>query len=236
MSLLVFLTLMSAQPGSAIAASDQETKAEIHQETDPLSPKIDEAFAFIRDGKPAQALPILDGVIASEEALHRDEKRVIYSARTLTEAMVYAGLAASQKKSAVVVDDTYAMGYFIKGFALIDLNRPDEAKPLFDRALALAPMNSQFLAERGEWFKTRKDWARAYEDFEAASAAAEFADESSKSSYRRRAWRGMAYARIEEGRIEEARELLQKCMKLEPDDEKCQHELDYIASLKKPAS
>lgn len=236
MRLLVFLALMSAQPGSAIGAADPHTKAEIRQEVDPLSKKIDEAFAFIQDGKPADALPILDGVIAAEEALHRNEKRVIYSARTMTEAMVYAGLAASQKQSVVVVDDTYAMGYFMKGFALIDLNRPDEAKPLFDRALALAPMNSQFLAERGEWFKTRKDWARAYEDFEAASAAAEFADESSKSGYRRRAWRGMAYARIEQGRIEEARELLQKCMKLEPGDEKCQDELDYIASLKKPAS
>ena len=236
MSLSVFLALMTAQAAPAVTITDGNAKAEIHQDADPLSAKIDEAFAFIREGKPAEALPILDSVIAAEEGLHRNEKRVIYSARTLTEAMVYAALAATQKKSAVVLDDTYAMGYFIKGFALIDLNRSDEAKPLFDRALALAPMNSQFLAERGEWFKTRKDWASAYADFDSASNAAEFAPDDSKSNYQRRAWRGMAFARIEQGQADEARELLQKCLKLEPSDEKCKHELDYIESLKKPVS
>ena len=239
MSLFVALGLALATPQSLASAgavvqfqSKDGGASEIQQEKDPLGDQLTEGFNLIHAGKPADAMAIFDKVIAAEQDQNRNEKRLIFSARSMTEAILYAGLGAAKKKDAVVLDGTWSSAYFGKGFALIDLGRPDEAKAWFDKAIDLAPMNAQFLAERGEWFKSRKDWANAYADFEAASTAAEFAPDEAKSFEQRRAWRGMAFARTEQGKLDEARQLLQKCLKLDASDDKCQHELQYVNGVK----
>jgi tetratricopeptide (TPR) repeat protein len=196
-----------------------------------LNDQLAQATSLIRAGKSGDAVAVLDKVIDTEEARNRGEKRLIFSARSLTEALLYAGMGASVKKSAVVLDGTWSQAYFEKGYALVDLNRADEAKTYFDKAISLAPMNAQFLAERGEWFKSRKDWEHAYADFQSAASAAEFAPDQAKSFEQRRAWRGMAYARTEQGKLEEALQLLKKCLQLDPSDDKCQHELAYVNGL-----
>jgi tetratricopeptide (TPR) repeat protein len=193
---------------------------------------LDKAYELIIAKKPAEAVPVLDGIIARAEARYAQEKRQLYAARSQAEAILYAGLAASQKKSALVLDDTWSNAYFFKGFALIDLNRSDESKALFDRAIAMAPMNSQYLGERGEWYKSHKDWERAYTDFEAAAGGAEFSPDELKSFHKRRAWRGMAFVRTEQRRLNEAEALLRQCLALDPKDLTAQHELEYIKSLR----
>jgi tetratricopeptide (TPR) repeat protein len=235
MSLLIALGLTFAAPQSSAPAgavvqvkSKDGTTSEIHEAKDPLADQLEQGLNLIHAGKPGDAIAVFDKIIAAEQDRNRDEKRLLFSARSTVEALLYAGMGAAQKKSAVVLDGTWSAAYFGKGFALIDLGRPDEAKGWFDKAIALAPMNAQFLAERGEWFKSRKDWASAYADFEAASTAAEFAPDEAKSFEQRRAWRGMAFARTEQGRLDEARQLLQKCLKLDATDDKCKRELDYV--------
>jgi Tfp pilus assembly protein PilF len=187
---------------------------------------------LVSRGKSAESIPILDEIIAAEENGHKDEKRMMFAARTLTETLIYTSIAAEQNKSAVVFDDTWASAYWLKGFAMVDVGRGEEAKVYFDKAVALAPMNSQYLAERGEWFKSRKDWANAYRDFETASTAAAFSPDNGKSFEQRRAWRGMAFVRTEQGRLDEAEKLLRKCLELDPSDDNAKHELGYIASLR----
>jgi hypothetical protein len=44
----------------------------------------------------------------------------------------------------------------------------------------------------------------------------------------------MAYARTEQGKLDEALTLLQKCLTTDPTDEKCRHEVEYVNGLKKP--
>jgi tetratricopeptide (TPR) repeat protein len=236
MSLFIALALAAAQvPNSGNAVVQMQSKdatpSEINQAKDPFNDQLDQALSLIHAGKPADAVAVLDKVIAAEENRYRDEKRLIFSARTMPETILYAGMGAAQKKSAVVLDATWSLAYFLKGFALVDLNRPDDAKTYFDKAIGLAPMNAQFLAERAEWFKSRKDWANAYSDFEAASTAAAFSPDDAKSFEQRRAWRGMAFARTEQGKVDEARQLLKKCLKLDSSDDKCKRELDYVNGL-----
>jgi tetratricopeptide (TPR) repeat protein len=234
MSVLLALAL-AARPVQPVAVTQTQDKSGLasatQQPKDPLVGKLDQATDLIRSGKSAEALPILDEIIAAEENRYRDEKRLIFSAQSPTEVILYAGMGASQKKSTIVLDGTWSAAYFYKGFALIDVNRADEAKAYFDKAIGLAPMNGQFLAERGEWFKSRRDWAGAYRDFEAASTAAGLAPDQLKSFEQRRAWRGMAFARTEQGELNEARQLLQKCLQLDGGDDKCKHELDYVNRL-----
>lgn len=235
MSLIIVLaaaTLQTPQPDPVVQVQPKSgPPSEIRQAKDPLKDQLEQAIALIRANNPFDALPILDKVIAAEESRNRDEKRLIFSARSMMEAILYAGMGASTKKAAVVLDGTWSEAYFVKGFALIDRNRAEEAKAYFDKAINLAPMNAQFLAERGEWYKNRKDWANAYKDFESAAGAAAVAPDAGKSSEQRRAWRGMAYARTEQGKLDEARQLLQKCLKLDATDDKCRHELEYVNGL-----
>jgi tetratricopeptide (TPR) repeat protein len=193
---------------------------------------IDKAYDSIQAQKPADAIAVLDIIIARAEARYAHEKRQIYSSRSQVEAILYAGLAGSQKKSALILDGTWSSAYFLKGFALIDLNRSDEAKALFDKAIAMAPMNSHYLGERAEWYKSRKDWQKAYADFSEAESAAEFSPDDMKSFDKRRAWRGMAFIRTDQGKLDEAEKLLRQCLALDPTDANAQHEIEYIKSLR----
>lgn len=199
----------------------------------PDSAKIDEAAKLIQAGTPAEAIPILDGIIERAEKAHAGEKRQIFSASSMTETFLYATLAAAAKKDAIVVDDTWGMAHFLKGFALVDLDRADDAKAQLDRAIELAPMNAQFLSERGEWHKNRRDWAKAYADFESASTAAEFSPDDIKKSHKARALRGMGFVKIEQRDLKSAEKLFKQSLKLEPNNANARSELDYIKSLKR---
>lgn len=222
-------------PAAAIQTATQGNTINIDPDT-PANPdraKIDEAFSLIKGGKPTEALPILDQIIARCEKAHAGEKRQIFSASSMTETILYAGLAAAAKKDALVLDDTWGMAHFLKGFALIDLNRPGEAKTQLDRAIELAPMNAQFLAERGEWHKGRKDWTKAYADFDSASTAADFSPDDLKKDHKARALRGMGFVKIEQGNLKGAEKLFKQSLKFDPNNAKARSELEYIKSLKR---
>lgn len=240
MSILVALAfaVATAGPAPAVQVKNGDTVSNIDQglmsEGAPSanSTKIDQAMTLMKAGKATEAIAIFDAVIADEESRHQDQSQQYFSARSLTEAIIYSTLAATQKQNSSVLDDSWAYAHFLKGFALIDLGRPDEAKPHFDKAIALAPMNAQFLAERGEWHKTRKDWPNAYADFESASSASEFSPEDAKKAEKGRALRGMAFVRIEQGELKDAEKLLKQALKLNSDDAGARSELEYIKSLK----
>src|SRR5205085_6909649 len=153
----------------------------------------DAASAFITSGKPAEAISILDKLIADRERVHGSDTRLIFNSRSTAEAIVYSGLAVQQKRDSVVYGENWSLAYFLKGFALIDLNRPAEAKPMYDKALALSPMNSHYLGELAEWHKNNKDFPAALDMFARALDAAEFSPDEAKVFDGTRALRGMAF-------------------------------------------
>jgi tetratricopeptide (TPR) repeat protein len=222
---------VATQPGSATQTTVVQEPA-VDPRDDPETKTIDEATQLMRDGKQAAAMALADQVIAANESRHRNDQDMVFSARSMTEALLYTTLAATQKKSAVVLNGNWASAEFLKAYALVDLSRGDEAKPFLDKAIALSPMNAQFLAERGEWYKSRKDWPHAYADFEAAATDADFSPDEVKSFEKRRGWRGMAFVRTEQGQLDEAEKLYKQCLKMDPSDENAQHELEYIKSLR----
>jgi Flp pilus assembly protein TadD len=196
----------------------------------------DQAWELIRDKKPAEAIVKLDRVIATEASRHEDERRQIYCAHSPAETLMYTGMAAQAGKGAVVLDPTWCMAIFLKGFALIDLNRPDEAKPLFDRAVEMAPMNSQFLSELAEWHKVRREWGTAFTLFERSSAASELSNEENRIAHKGRALRGMGFVLIEQGKLDEAERLFHQALELDPNDASAKNELQYIEEQRLRAS
>ena len=236
MSLLVAFALGIAAPAAPSGPLAPAATQHISPAPDADAKKYLDAVQLIHDGKPAEAIALLEQVSASFESRYTKTSKQIYCARTDQEALLYAGMGAAAKRDTEVLDETWCGSYFLKGFALIDLDRPDEAKPWFDKAIAMAPMDSQFLAERAEWYKVRRDWPHAYSEFETAATAADISPEDFKTSNKARAWRGMAYVRIEQGKLNEAEALLRKCLELNPDDSKAKSQLDYIASIRPHAS
>jgi len=88
-----------------------------------------------------------DRVASVYEAKYKDRNTDYYAARSLIELMGYLTKAAVSNRTAMGVSINWSSAYFLKGYALIDLERPAEARAPLDRALALSPDNAHFLAK-----------------------------------------------------------------------------------------
>src|SRR4051794_40852568 len=95
---------------------------------DPDMVQVDQAAELIHNGKPAEAVALLDPLIAAQEQRRANDKRRIYCARSVPESLFYLQSSAPEKNGAVVLPQSSCYSIFLKGFALIDLNRSDEAK------------------------------------------------------------------------------------------------------------
>lgn len=187
--------------------------------------QLQQAKEIVTQGHPEQALPLLDQIIAAGEAIKPTDGSLVFSAPTMTEALMYATLGTEVHKPVIVLDGNLATAHWLRGFALVDLGRDEDAKADLDRAIALAPMNGLFFAERAEWFKTRRDWESAFADFESANSYAGFAPDDDKAGLEARSFRGMAFVRVEQGKLDEAKSLLKKALRAEPDNPRTKADL-----------
>lgn len=223
----IALALLAAD--APAAAAEQRKPDSATAEIDADQAQVERASLLIGTGKPAEAIALLDPLIVRQEKNRASETRQVYCARGLTETLLYTGAAAQEKKGIVVLHRSACYTLFLKGFALIDLKRSDEAKAYFDRALAMAPSNAHFLGELAEWHKSRRDWDAAFALFQRAEAASAFSPPDSETFDKSRAMRGQAFILVERGKLDEAEKLYRACLKLDPDDRKSKAELQYIA-------
>jgi tetratricopeptide (TPR) repeat protein len=214
---------------AAPAAADSQQNVE--------AAAIDQAFAAIGAKDPAKAIALVEPIIAAQDAAHRKDPRRYYSAGSPTETLAYAGLGARDGKETVVVGPEWGTANFVKGFALIDLGKSDEARKYLERAVELSPFNAQFLGELGEWHKARHEWPQAYELFQRGEAVANMMpSEDSQKYFLRRALRGQGYVLIEQGKLDQAEALFRRCLQIDPDDAGAKNELNYIAQQRQKRS
>jgi tetratricopeptide (TPR) repeat protein len=174
-----------------------------------------------------------DKIIAAYELRYKDEKSRPYTGRTRVEQLLYLLQAANAKeepkRGAIIVPQVWSDAWYLKAYALVELRRPSEARSALEAALALAPRNSQYLGELGTVYLGQRDWPQALKIFEQAeSAAKEFSPPEVKNKELSRAWRGIAYVYVEQGRWDDAEKVYLQCLELDKNDRRAQAELNYV--------
>ena len=193
-----------------------------------------EGAALLRARKPEEAMSTyIDPVIAAYEEKYRNAPGIIYCARSQVEVLFYLLQAAAEKKSATTLKSTWGDALYLKAYALFEVRRLADAKEMLRRAIKLSPKNASYHAELGQIHSYEKNWSKAIESYHlATSAAEEFSPPKKRTAELTRAWRGMAYVKVELGRLDEAEALYEKCLALNPDDRSAAAELRYVRSLR----
>jgi len=223
-SLLAVMAI--AVPAAAQPAAHESPAA------DPAA-RLEEGISAIKAGKAAEALAIIDPILAAYERLYAGEKRRIYCANGPTQTILYMGMAATDHKDAVALDGHWCLALWAKGFALIDQRKVAEAVPFLQRAVDMAPVHSHYLSELAYAYQTLKRFDQSLALYRQAESYAGFADKGNEDFQRGRALRGMGYDLVELGKWNEAADAYRQALKINPDDKVAKGELEYIAEHRK---
>ena len=179
-------------------------------------------------------------VVAFYEQRHDPTKTKIRCGRTSV-AGLGAGLEAALGGGDVtVVGAEWCDALFYKAYCLVELQRLPAAEEVLVRACEMLPDDPMYLAELGDVQQRQGKSEAAMATFERAMAAAnglaEEPDAADRSpggrppvQWQTRALRGIGYALVELGRLEDARASYRRALDLDPNDEASQKELAFIA-------
>lgn len=219
-------TPASAAGASPAASSNPEDAA--------LEKHLRDGTELMKSGRSGQAInDHFDKVISAFDFRFKDDKRKLYTGRSLVDKMMYMLEAANSKeepkRGAAVVSSLWSDAWYLKAYALLELKRISEAKSALESALALSPRHSQYLSELGNLYLVQRNWSLAFKTFEQAeSAAKEFSPADVKNTELSRAWRGMGYVYIEQNRLDDAEKMYRQCLELDKTDQRAQGQLNYI--------
>ena len=196
--------------------------------------RVHQANRLARTGKAADALPMLDALLAEYAAQYPPGATRWYVARDMAESMAYMVQATTQVEGGghtdaqVLTGVAWADAYFVKGYALVELERFDEARAALDRALDLAPWSAETLIERGEVSKLERQWDDAMADYTAAEEFSTFSPEDTQKAVKGQALRGQAFVHVERGDYDAGEKILEACLRLDAHDQRAKDELEYI--------
>lgn len=220
---LVSTLLLAAAPS---VAADKKVAEDPRHET------IKAAALLMATGKPVETIAAVEPILASYETEFASEKRQIYCGMNSSETLLYMMEAAAAKKDAIAADPGWCEALFLKGFSLVGLKQYEAGLPLLTRVVAMAPGHAHYLNELGYVHQALRHWPESLAAYSRAAAYANMADPPVRTMQQTRAWRGMGYALVEQGKWDEAADMYRKCIKLDPNDTKAKGELQYIAQTR----
>jgi tetratricopeptide (TPR) repeat protein len=182
--------------------------------------------------KSSAAIAKCDQIIAAFKAYYGKEQRKVYCGNTSAEVLGALLQAAVKKENAIVLSPTWANAYFLKGYAMQDLNRLAEAKAAILSAVSLSPTNSHYLNELGAIYELEKNWRKAKETFVAAEDNAPLSPDETRTDDLARARRGLGYVYVELGQLTEAEKKYRQCLATNPNDTRARDELRYVEQLR----
>lgn len=188
---------------------------------------------LIRAGKPAEAVAKLDLVIAGYEAERRGTQ--VRCADSLEQAILLSAVLTADSDldgKATILGANWCSALFAKGYALIDLGRPDQAEVFLERATVMAPFEPHYVNELAELYKNRRQWQKSHDTFARALDIADYPGVDASPQVRARSLRGMGFNMIELGDLDTAEELFRRSQDYDPNSAAARTELEYIAELR----
>jgi len=221
---LLVAAMLTALPVTAAAqGKDRDSAAEA---------TIVQAFSAIQAGDPARALATVEPVVASFGKEFSGEKRHVFCSQTAEQDGYYLTTADGGADNVRLVTVTWCNALYVKAFALVDLDRLDDAQSAFERLVSFAPKHSRYLNELAYVLLKKKDWQHSIQAYATAEAAASFTPE--RRDYERCvSFRGIGYDLVELGRLDEAEAAYRKCLAITPDEPKSLGEIEYIKEQRK---
>jgi tetratricopeptide (TPR) repeat protein len=230
-----WIATIHAQPQQSAPATAATTSSADKNPVDQATQDqlLAQAVAQIKAGALADAIngPLAQ-IIHTYEAVYANSKKRIYCAESLPETMMYLMSAANRHEDAQVLSKpTWALAYYLRGYAYGSLGQPQQAEASLKQALQLSPSNSHILSELGNAYEREKDWPTALKTFQDADVAAGVADKQVQIPLRCRALRGQGYVLVEMHRLNEAAQKYQQCLGISPGDPGSTRELAYVQGL-----
>jgi tetratricopeptide (TPR) repeat protein len=221
---LLVAAMLTALPVSAAGQDKDHGSA--------ASATIAQAFSAIQAGDPARALATVQPVVASFEKEFSDEKRHIFCSQTPEQDGYYLTTADGGADNARLVTVTWCNALYVKAFALVDLDRLDDAQSAFERLVSFAPKHARYINELAYVLLKKKEWQYSIETYSSAEAAATFTPE--RRDYERCvAFRGIGFDLVELGRLDDAEASYRKCLAIIPGEPKSLGEIEYIKEQRK---
>lgn len=221
---LLIAAMLAALPMAAAGqGKDRDSAAEA---------TIVQAFSAIQAGDPARALAMVEPVVASFDKEFSGEKRHIFCSQTAEQDGYYMTTADGGADNARLVTVSWCNALYVKAFALVDLDRLDDAQSAFERLVAYAPKHSRYLNELAYVLLKKKEWQHSIDTYRSAEAAATFTPQ--RRDYERCvAFRGIGFDLVELGRLDDAEASYRKCLAIIPDEPKSLGEIQYIKEQRK---
>jgi tetratricopeptide (TPR) repeat protein len=207
-----------------------------------IDKSLSAAQRLIQQGKPDVAIhEKIDPIIEHFRALHSAPDEKVYSAHSMVETLIYSAMDSAAAKDSgkappgkvIVLTGAWSDALVLKGYALVELHKVEEAKAILKTAIALAPMNPAPWSELGNIYQNEKNWSEALDAYKQAESGAEMTEEEAgtRPMYTR-ALRGQAFVLTEQGRLDESEVLYRRCLTINPDDGGSKRELAYVAELR----
>jgi len=215
------------------AVAQDRPQSDTQREETEQTKLLQEGAVLLRTKKAQDAVSIFEKVIAYYESKHRGGAVQIYCANNQVEALFYLTKHATQNpKIEARIVRIWCDAQFLKAYALVELGRVGDAQSALEAAIALAPANSQYLSELGNIYLRQKNWVKALETYIGAEEAAQFSDPQIRQSHLAKAHRGVGYALIELGRLDEAEAKYRQSIQIDPNEKLARNQLEYIRQLR----
>ncbi|WP_430388370.1 tetratricopeptide repeat protein [Dyella sp. 20L07] len=233
------LAACASQPSPKTQASTGDITLHVNASGEPvMSPEEQEVQKGLEMIQAGQIMAAVDGpltdVVKKFEAEYASSDAQIYSARGMTDALLYAGLGTTNggHRKVDVLGPAWAMAYWARGYAYGEMARYDDERIELDKALALAPLDAQYNNELAFTYSQMHEWEKALALYQRAEENAELTTTDVPHS-QCASLRGQGYVLVELHRLDEAEAKYKACLKITPDEPKSLAEIDYIQTLRK---
>lgn len=194
---------------------------------------LEAGFEQLSNRNPKKAIAAFDEAVSRCENQYSSNKSKVYASRGPEETLYYMVLAVANKESAIAVGPNCADALYFRGYASLDLGQLNLAEQYINRAIDMAPVNSNYLSELGHIYHSKRDWEQALEIFKRSEhAAINYSPPDFQNMELARAKRGVGYSLIELGKLSEAEEKFKECLKIDKDDKGALRELKYIEQIR----